>query len=73
MDLRAWLAERRLRHLDFAAQIGTTNRHLSYILCNGIMPKRRILRAIEEATNGEVTAADMARSHMETTRTQKRG
>lgn len=65
MLLRTWLAERRLRHLEFAARIGTTPQHLSAILRKGIMPRRALIRRIEQETNGEVTAIDMARSYME--------
>lgn len=65
MQLRIWLAQRRLRHLDFAAQVGIRPQHLSAILCKGIVPRLPLIRAIEKATQGEVTAADLIAAQMD--------
>lgn len=58
MLLSDWLAREGIRRSDFAARIGVSAPTVT-LLCQGNQwLSRRTARAIEAATNGEVTAAD---------------
>lgn len=65
MQLRTYLAEHRIRQTDFARRLGTSASHLSVILTRGVLPRAKLISAIQRETGGEVTAADMLAAHME--------
>jgi len=62
MKLAAYLSERQIKRIDFAKQIGVSPGWVT-CLCDGTgWPSREVIRAIHDATQGEVTANDFAAS-----------
>lgn len=59
--LREWLDRNGLKKVDFAKQVGITPSFLSMLLADDPpWPSRRVVHAIAEATNFEVTANELA-------------
>ena len=59
MDLHKYLRMNKIRQVDFAKDMGITQKTL-YMLMSGKMdPRLSLIRKIEKATNYEVTSADL--------------
>jgi len=59
MRLADWLEETRTTQQSFARAIGVTQGRVSQIL-KGAVPSFRLVRRIEQATDGRVTSDDFA-------------
>lgn len=59
MDLRRYLFEHRLKIKEFSDLIGCSRVHISGVLHNRRKPSLMMAKAIEKATNGEVTAEEL--------------
>lgn len=55
--LRAFLQQREISQIAFAASLGTTPSYLNQLLIGHRYPSRRMARRIETVTGGVVTAA----------------
>ena len=58
MDLREYLFRERMEVKDFADKIGYARSYLSLIKNKKVMPSKRLKKAIEEATGGQVKDED---------------
>ena len=58
MKLKDWRVRKELSQEDLAKSLGTTQESVSYWESNEIMPRKEMLQAITELTNGKVTAND---------------
>lgn len=61
MDLRTYLFEKMISQKDFAKQIKYTDHHLRNVIYKRSNPSERMIDAIIQATNGEVTEQDFKR------------
>lgn len=61
MKLKLWLVKNRKTEIEFAQQIGYCRSYISQIACGTLRPSKRLAKAIEEATGGQVTASSLMR------------
>jgi len=59
MDLREYLFRKKLTVTDFAKQINYGRTYVNEIVTGNRTPGRKLVEAIEKATNGEVTAKEL--------------
>lgn len=59
MKLRDWLVQRGIKQVDFAKEIDISRAHLSCVISGSRPPGRKLARAIERTTNGEILANDV--------------
>jgi DNA-binding transcriptional regulator YdaS (Cro superfamily) len=59
MDLREYLFIHRLSVKDFSEKLDYSRTHLSAIVHGKLKPSKRLARAIERETNGEVTVEEL--------------
>lgn len=59
MDLREYLFRQRISVQEFAEKLEYSRTHLSLIVNGKGRPSPRLAKAIEKATNGEVTAEEL--------------
>lgn len=59
MDLREYLFRKRITVKDFAEKIDYSRTHMSEIVNMKRKPTKKLARAIEKATNGEVTVEEL--------------
>jgi len=62
MDLREYLFVNRLTVKEFSEKLDYSRTHLSGVIHGKLSPSRKLARAIEKATSGQVTAEEMMRS-----------
>ena len=65
MELRDYLHIKRLRVNEFAKMVDFDRNYISRVKLGHIKPGDKFIRAVERATNGEVTAADLLRVYYE--------
>jgi len=67
MELRDWLHKRRIKISDFASICDVGRVHMQNV--NNLKKKagKKLVRKIEEATNGEVTRFDLLTTHKDET------
>ena len=58
MDLNEYLVKYRINHEEFAKKLGMTRKTLYFLTIGKTDPRLSVVRKIEKATNGQVTAAD---------------
>lgn len=59
MKLKLYLVKNRLSVVEFAQMLDYSRTHLSAVINGHLKPSRRLARAIERETNGEVTADEL--------------
>jgi DNA-binding transcriptional regulator YdaS (Cro superfamily) len=59
MELRVYLFQKRISVTDFSKSLGCSRIHLSEIVNGRRIPSLLLAKAIERATNGEVTAEEL--------------
>ena len=59
MHLHEYLYKNKIKHEDFARQIGVSRSTLHRIMTGEMDPRLSIVKKIEKATNGEVSAQDI--------------
>ena len=59
MDLREYLFRKRLTVKEFSETLDYTRTHLSQIINGNRRPSKRLAKAIEELTEGEVTIHEL--------------
>jgi DNA-binding transcriptional regulator YdaS (Cro superfamily) len=59
MDLREWLFKNKIKITPFAKTLEYDRGHLTKIVNGQRNPSKRLAKAIEAATNGEVSAEDL--------------
>lgn len=59
MKLKIYLIENHITIKEFAERIGYSRSQVSNIINGASRPSKRLIRTIEEATNGEVKAEDL--------------
>lgn len=59
MELREYLFRKRKSVTEFAKEIDYERTHISAIMSGRKKPGKKVARAIEKATNGEVTAEEL--------------
>jgi DNA-binding transcriptional regulator YdaS (Cro superfamily) len=58
MDLREYLFRKRISLTEFSEQIGYARTYMSGVV-NGKKPGKKLAKAIEKATNGQVTVDEL--------------
>lgn len=59
MNLREYLFRKRLTQVDFAKKLEISRGHLSQIMKQTKHPSRKLAKAIEDLTEGKVTAIEL--------------
>lgn len=59
MDLKEYLYIKRTTIKDFAEYMGYSREHMSAVINGHLKPSKAMAKAIERATNGEVTAEEV--------------
>ena len=59
MQLRQWMSQKRFTQSDLANKIGVSRAYISLLLNNKRDPSAGLIRRIELATDGDVTARDL--------------
>ena len=59
MDLHKYLRMNKIRQVDFAKEVGITQKTLYMLMMGKMDPRLSLIRKIEIATNNEVTGADL--------------
>ena len=65
MELRDYLHYKRINLKDFASMCGYSRVHMHLVKINQVKPGAKMVRKIEDATNGEVTRYDLLKDHKE--------
>lgn len=65
MELRVYLAKKRMKVNDLAEKIGCSYTHLLRIKAGTHKPSLVLAKAIERETNGEVTVKDLMENNEE--------
>ena len=63
MDLRTYLFQKRLSITDFSKTLGCSRVHLQGVVHGQRKASLLLAKAIERATNGEVTADELIKEH----------
>jgi len=59
MQLRQWMSQKRFTQGELAHKIGVSRAYISLLLNNQRDPSAKLIRRIELATDGDVTARDL--------------
>ena len=59
MNLRDWLVEKQIQHVEFAETLNIGRAHLSSIVSGARRAGKKLARNIEKATRGDIRAADV--------------
>lgn len=59
MDLREFLFRKKMHLTELAIKVNYSRQHLSGVMHGKIKPGKKLIEAIEKATNGEVKAEDL--------------
>jgi DNA-binding transcriptional regulator YdaS (Cro superfamily) len=63
MDLREYLFRHRIKIVDFSKELGCSRIHLGEVINKKRTPSLMFAKAIERATNGEVTVNELLGEH----------
>jgi len=61
MQLSQWLRQKNISQKNFARMIGKSPAAISRLVNGDLLPSGRMILAIDDATNGEVTLKDWAK------------
>jgi len=73
MDLKEYLYQKRMTITQFGELIDFSRTHLSQVMNGNLKAGRKLVRAIEKATNGEVKASEIASLRKETQEGESHG
>lgn len=67
MDLKRYLFEHGISQTDFARSIGYSYSYIRNLVHKRVIPSLRVVKTIEQATNGEVKQQDLEKKNVNET------